>query len=283
MGKRICSILFAICMLFIMTISYAGAIGLDDIDETTTTVQETKSNSSSSSSVKASSSNGGKTAASEGAEGVADVLEGVGGITKGDMEKAQQYSYPVVKIINTVVAVISGCLFACATLFTMLDLVYLTVPPLRKFLGGGEDVGDPSQQVGAMNGGMHGGMNGGFGGMNGGFGGAYGGGYGGYGGYNRGGAYGGGYGGGFGQQGMNQPNGAQGVMYRLGRWTSDSVVQAIKEGNGSNKSHLVIYAKKRAVFFVLLAVCVIVFTSTALTDWGMKLGVWIVELIGKAG
>lgn len=208
------------------------------------------------------------------------------------LQEAQRMVAPIARFINTVVAVITVITGLCMVLITSLDLLYLSVPPIRKFLSGGQD---PSEMAMAgAQGGMGGGMAPGMGGMGGmGYGGRMGGmGYGGRM---------GGYGGGMGMGGVQAAPQPSGVSAFLGRWISDEAIAAYAEAAGGaqgggmaggmmggmqaapqpvrTKSVIFAYMKKRTLYLILMGVCIVVFTTTAFTSLGIKLGTFIVSWV----
>ena len=90
------------------------------------------------------------------------------------------------------------------------------------------------------------------------------------------------------QQGMGQPVG--GGLSAVGRWVSDEAVSACNEClggamegqmgmQGSVKSMVFSYIKKRSLFLILFGVCVVLFSSTVFFDLGARLGTWILKII----
>jgi len=140
---------------------------------------------------------------------------------------------------------------------TVLDLAYIALPFVRDILDGGMQ---GSNQM------IHGSM-----------GGRYGGGY-------------GGYGGGMNQQ---QQQNIGGGLSAIGRWVSDEAMAATLDAqggpmgtssaNGSVKTMILSYMKKRAFFLIMFGICVILFTSTVFTDLGIKLGTWLLGLLMGVG
>ena len=208
-----------------------------------------------------------------------------------DIAMANAFIEPIANIMNKVMAVILGVTSLLMMFTTMLDLLYLAFPPVRDYLDGGRQ-GMANMQMGGRGmggargmGGMRGGM--GMGGMRGGYGmggmNSMGGmGMGGMGGMNSMGGMGGM------QQGMGQPVG--GGLSAVGRWVSDEAVSACNEClggamegqmgmQGSVKSMVFSYIKKRSLFLILFGVCVVLFSSTVFFDLGARLGTWILKII----
>ena len=86
---------------------------------------------------------------------------------------------------------------------------------------------------------------------------------------------------------MQQPQQMGGGLSAVGRWVSDEAIAACMEAQGGAmggmgapvKSMVFSYMKKRALFLILFGVCVVLFTSTAFTDLGIRLGTWLLQLI----
>lgn len=196
------------------------------------------------------------------------------GSTKMDEESvaiAKETATPVVKVLNTVIAIILAIIGTAMMLVTMLDLAYLAIPFIRKYLDGGR--ADALQDGNAAGGGMSSGYGGGMGGM---------------GGY-------GGYGGGYGSRGGG--NSAQPAASGISRLVSDEAIAAymeckpqVQQSGGMNmmsapapapktKMVLTTYFKKRVIFLIMMGVCVAVFATTTFTDLGLKLGMLIVEKV----
>ena len=184
------------------------------------------------------------------------------GVDSEATAKANTYLEPLAKIGNMAFAIIIGFTAVAIFVLTGVDLMYIGVPPVRRFLA-------PEAQSSG------GGMSGGFGG----------------GGFGGGGFGGGGFGGGYGAMG----GGTQSKPSGLGRWISDEAMSAVSasepqsSGGGfgggfggqqeAPKSGSVIlsYLKKRIIFLVAFGVCVILLGTTIFTDMGVSLGMWILE------
>lgn len=197
-------------------------------------------------------------------------------LTNNDIANAAAFTSPYVRGINFVMGCIYAVFGGLLGFITVLDLLYIAVPPIRKYL----NTEQPQQGAGGMGGfgGMGMGMGMGMGGM----GGAQtastglgrfvsdeavaalaeagtaqqgGGGMGGMGGM-------GGFGmGGFGGMGMGGMGGAQATP--------------------KTKSVILVYMKKRAFALVCFFACIVLFTSTLFTDMGLYIGSWIVQTIGS--
>ena len=182
------------------------------------------------------------------------------GATKMDEESvalAKETAAPIIKVLNTVIAIILAIIGTAMMLVTMLDLAYLAIPFIRKYLDGGR--ADAMQETGGM-GGMSGmGM--------------------------------------MGSSGYGGRSGGQVASTGIGRLVSDEAIAAYMEckpqaqqggmgmGMGApapapkTKMVLTTYFKKRVIFLVMMGVCVAVFATTTFTDLGLKLGMLIVEKV----
>ena len=190
-----------------------------------------------------------------------------------DLASATQFASPFVKAIKYIIAVITAVFTVLLGLVTMLDLLYLAVPPVRNLL-----CKEQPQAAGGMGGGMGMGM-----GM------------------------------GMGRMGMGGMGGApQPAQSGIGRFVSDEAVAALAEatqqaqgaaggmGGGmgmgmggmgmggmgmgaqqakpKTKSVILTYLKKRAFAVVMFVVCLVLFTSTLFTDLGLYIGQWIIDI-----
>ena len=184
------------------------------------------------------------------------------GLTGEQLNVASGTLSPLTNAIGYVVGAIVVLIFAGITLITALDLLYIAIPPVRNILYKAGTDG-----TGAYTGGMPGG------------------------GYNR---------GGMGMMGMGGVGGAAGGSAKPTQWVSDEAVQcaALMGGSAPNQmggpmgpgmqqpnaqvnkgSVITAYFKKRAFFLVILAVCVIILTSSALLGTGVNLAQWGIKLI----
>ena len=198
-----------------------------------------------------------------------------------DLAEASRFASPFVHAVKFIIAVITACFSVLLGLVTILDLLYLAVPPIRNFLNKEQ----PQQSAG---GGM--GMGGmGMGGM------------------------------GMGRMGGMGGGAAQPSQTGLGRFVSDEAVAALAEatqqaGGGATggmggmgmgmggmgmggmgmggmggqaqvqpktKSVILLYLKKRVVAITLFFVCLALFTSTLFTDRGLWIGQWIIDIVGN--
>lgn len=196
------------------------------------------------------------------ANDVGNWIKGQRGLTGEQLGVASNTLSPLTNAIGYVVGGIVVVIFAGITLVTALDLLYIAIPPVRNLLYKAGTDG-----TGAYTGGMPGG------------------------GYNR---------GGMGMMGMGGVGGAAGGSAKPTQWVSDEAVQcaALMGGSAPNQmggpmgpgmqqpnaqvnkgSVITAYFKKRAFFLVILAVCVIILTSSALLGTGVNLAQWGIKLI----
>lgn len=194
---------------------------------------------------------------SEASEGTQTVADGLANAFRGsavdndDLAEATRLTAPAVKVVRLITSIILAMIAVVLGLITVLDLVYIMIPPTRGFLGGGE------QQTSApMGGGMMGSMMGG-GMMHG------------------------------GMSGGSAQGGRRIVSDEAIAALNESVAQSNQGGMGMTasvkpKSKMVIlaYAKKRIVALICFFACLVLFTSTAFTDIGLYLGQWIVDTLG---
>lgn len=183
----------------------------------------------------------------ESANAVGDLFQNAT-IDSESTSKASTFLEPLARGINIVVAFILGFTSLAIFLITAIDLLYIGFPPVRNML-------NPQSSGGGM---------------------------------------GGGYGGG-------------GQQEQKVRWVSDEAVACASSGSsgggmgspmggmgshmggasngGSAKSMIMSYLKKRTVFLIVFAICVILFTSTVFTDLGLRIGMlllgWITGMTGS--
>ena len=70
-------------------------------------------------------------------------------IDNTDMEKATRFISPYARVINGIIGAVVGLFSVLMMLMTIFDLVYLMLPPVRKFL---DPTADQQQQAGGMGG-----------------------------------------------------------------------------------------------------------------------------------
>lgn len=192
------------------------------------------------------------------AEAVKSLFDEVG-VDEHSSQEAKRITQPLVYYANLGFAILLSFALIVMFFITGLDIVYIAVPPLRRFL-----LSEQPQQSGGFNSGF----GAGFGGMSqpsssssklgqlisdeakaavaesqpqqsGGFGAGFG----------------GGFGGGFGAGFAGEP--------------------------AKPKSLIISYMKKRIVFFITFGICAVLLSTTLFTDIGISLGTWIMNrLIG---
>lgn len=198
-------------------------------------------------------------------KGVGDWISKQRGMTNDQLNTASRTLSPLTNMAGYFVGGCVAVIFAGVFVMTGLDLIYITIPPVRSLLY------DGANQQGGMQGGM------GMGGM--------------------------GYGQGMMGGGMMGGGQQQGAKPR--QWISDEAVQCaalmggaqqqggMQGGMGmggmmggaqqqqpmNTKSVISVYFKKRIFFMILLAICAIVLTSSALLGTGVNLAEWLLKLI----
>ena len=192
-------------------------------------------------------------------------------VDNDDLASATKFASPFVKAVKYIIAVITAIFTVLLGLVTMLDLLYLAVPPIRGIL-----CKEQPQAAGGM-GGMGMGMGRmGMGGM-------------------------GGMGGapqpaqsGIGRfvsdeavaalaEATQQAQGAAGGMGGMGMGMGGMGMgmggmggqQQVKP---KTKSVILTYLKKRAFAVIMFVVCLVLFTSTLFTDLGLYIGQWVVDI-----
>lgn len=196
-------------------------------------------------------------------QSVADWLKDRRGVTSEQLATASNTLGPVTTIIGYITGGIIILLVAGVVCITALDLLYIAIPPVRNVLyKAGTD---------------------GTGGYTGGFGA-------------------GGYGRGFGGMGAMGAGGAAGGSKKPTQWVSDEAVAcaamlggSAQSANGmggmgvigaqqgqaqpTTKSVIAMYFRKRIFFMILLALCIIVLTSSSLMNCGVNLAEWFIKIV----
>lgn len=199
-------------------------------------------------------------------QGVADWLKDQRGVTSEQLATASNTLGPVTTIIGYITGGIIILVVAGVVCITALDLLYIAIPPVRNVLyKAGTD---------------------GTGGYTGGFGA-------------------GGYGRGFGGMGAMGAGGAAGGSKKPTQWVSDEAVAcaamlggSAQSANGmggyggmgamgaqqgqaqpTTKSVIAMYFRKRIFFMILLALCIIVLTSSSLMNCGVNLAEWFIKIV----
>lgn len=209
----------------------------------------------------------------DGTDALMDALRGTQTISSDSMVKATKLTAPILAFMNLACSVLIILLIGSIGVITVLDLVFIGVPPVRRYLY------PMFEQLTSGNAPAGGGMmpmGGGFGG----FGARY------------------GYGGGM-QVGTQQAQSSSSVRHQ---WVSDEAVQCIglsvpqpqtqqPMGMGMvqqppqqpqrGKSVIIAYLKKRTVFLVVFVFAVLFLTSSILTGFGLKLFSFASESLNK--
>lgn len=190
---------------------------------------------------------------------IQDVMRGYNAVDQESMEKANQLASPLADIIGVLTGFIIALTTALIFLVTALDILYISVPFVRKFL-------NPEVAQGGMQGGMGMGMRGGMGmGMQGNQGG---------GGHRwvsdeavqalqEAGVADGGQGGAVG--GIGMPGGYGGV--------------GAQQQQPGGKSSVMSYLKKRAFFLIVFAITTTILMSSLLLDCGLNLADLLYKII----
>ena len=195
-------------------------------------------------------------------QGTADWIKGQRNLTPGQLESASRMMSPITTIIGYITGAIVVLTVAGVVMITALDLLYIAIPPVRGILYSGGAQGG----AGAMGAGMMGGMS--MGGM-------------------RGGMMGGAaaaQGGGKNIQWVSDEAVACAAMMGGGTQGGAGVMGAgmmggMQQQNQSVGSVIGTYFKKRIFFLLLLALCLVVLTSSAIMDCGVNLAEWVLKLI----
>lgn len=190
-------------------------------------------------------------------KGMADWVANQRGVTSNQLETATQAMSPITNIIGYVTGGVLILVVTGVVLITALDLLYIAIPPVRNILyKAGTDGTGMNMGVGSMNG-MGTNTNGGkkptqwvsdeavacaamLGGSS---------------------------------QSRGGMNGMGVGMYGMG------VNQQQQSQTPTMKSVIGTYFKKRLFFIILLALCVIVLTSSALMQCGVNLAEWVLKII----
>lgn len=202
-------------------------------------------------------------------KGVSDWLKNQKSMDPKHLEKASETMNPIVNLLGYVAGGIIVLTVAGVVVITALDLMYIAIPPIRNVLykGGGAGA-DGMMGAGGM------GMHGRFGMMGGAAQGAQqtrqwvsdeavacaallGG----------------------GAQAQGAMGGGMGMMGGYGGMGGMQAMGANQQQAQSTKSVIGMYFKKRLFFLILLALCIIVLTSSALMNCGVNLAQWILKII----
>lgn len=206
-------------------------------------------------------------------KGVSDWLKDQRGVNSKQLESATQTMSPITNIIGYITGGIIILTVVGVVAITALDLLYIAVPPTRNFLykAGTDGTGGFTGGFGAGGYGRMGGMAMGAGGA---------------------------------AQGSNKPTqwvsdeavacaamlggsaqSAQGgMMPGMGKgYGAMGAMGAMgaqqQQGQMKTKSVIAMYFKKRLFFLILLAVCIIVLTSSAIMNCGVNLAEWFLKIV----
>ena len=202
-------------------------------------------------------------------KGVSDWLKNQKSMDPKHLEKASETMNPIVNLLGYVAGGIIVLTVAGVVVITALDLMYIAIPPIRNVLYKGGAAG-----AGGMMGAGGMGMHGRFGMMGGGAQGAQqtrqwvsdeavacaallGG----------------------GAQAQGAMGGGMGMMGGYGGMGGMQAMGANQQQAQSTKSVIGMYFKKRLFFLILLALCIIVLTSSALMNCGVNLAQWVLKII----
>lgn len=229
-----------ICLTYTVSMYSASTVLATDVNNVSGDTQESSESSNSTQTV---------------ADGLANAFRG-SAVDNDDIAEASRLTAPAVKLIRLITSIILAMIAVVLGLITVLDLVYIMIPPTRGFLGGGEQQQTSSPMGGMMGGGMMGGgmMSGGM-------------------------------------SGGSAQGGRRIVSDEAIAALNESIAQSGQgsmgmgmgmSANARPKSKMVIlaYAKKRIVVLICFFACLVLFTSTAFTDIGLYLGQWIVDTLG---
>ena len=202
-------------------------------------------------------------------KGVSDWLKNQKTMDPKHLEKASETMNPLVNLLGYVAGGIIVLTVAGVVVITALDLMYIAIPPIRNVLYKGGAAG-----AGGMMGAGGMGMHGRFGMMGGGAQGAQqtrqwvsdeavacaallGG----------------------GAQAQGAMGGGIGMMGGYGGMGGMQAMGANQQQAQSTKSVIGMYFKKRVFFLILLALCIIVLTSSALMNCGVNIAQWVLKII----
>lgn len=205
-------------------------------------------------------------------KGVSDWLKDQRGVNSKQLESATQTMSPITNIIGYITGGIIILTVVGVVAITALDLLYIAVPPTRNFLykAGTDGTGGFTGGFGSGGYGRMGGMSMGAGGE---------------------------------AQGTNKPTqwvsdeavncaamlggsaqSAQGgMMPGMGGYGAMGAMGAMgaqqQQGQIKTKSVIAMYFKKRLFFLILLAICIIVLTSSAIMNCGVNLAEWFLKIV----
>lgn len=200
-------------------------------------------------------------------KGVSDWLKDQRGVTSKQLESASQTMSPITSIIGYISSAIIILIITGVVTITALDLMYIAIPPTRNFLykAGTDGTGGFTGGYGAGGYGRMGGMSMGAGGAAG---------------------------------GSNKPTqwvsdeavacaamlggsaqSAQGGMGMSGPYGAMGMQGQQQQPEMKTKSVIAMYFKKKLFFMILLALCIVVLTSSAVMNCGVNLAEWFIKIV----
>lgn len=200
-------------------------------------------------------------------KGVSDWLKDQRGVTSKQLESASQTMSPITSIIGYISSAIIILIITGVVTITALDLMYIAIPPTRNFLykAGTDGTGGFTGGYGAGGYGRMGGMFMGAGGAAG---------------------------------GSNKPTqwvsdeavacaamlggsaqSAQGGMGMGGPYGAMGMQGQQQQPEMKTKSVIAMYFKKKLFFMILLALCIVVLTSSAVMNCGVNLAEWFIKIV----
>lgn len=200
-------------------------------------------------------------------KGVSDWLKDQRGVTSKQLESASQTMSPITSIIGYISSAIIILIITGVVTITALDLMYIAIPPTRNFLykAGTDGTGGFTGGYGAGGYGRMGGMSMGAGGAAG---------------------------------GSNKPTqwvsdeavacaamlggsaqSAQGGMGMGGPYGAMGMQGQQQQPEMKTKSVIAMYFKKKLFFMILLALCIVVLTSSAVMNCGVNLAEWFIKIV----
>lgn len=185
----------------------------------------------------------------ESAKAVGEIFK-QGSLTQESVEKSKKWVEPVAKVVNLLIATLVSLLAVGIVCVSVLDLIYIQLPFARGYMAPQQTTPStsmPSNMPGAMPGNM-------------------------------------------------APTAPVQSSSTTRQWVSDEAIAALQEsqpqqtvgmgpqlqqqqGKPGGKNALIAYAKKRSFALIMLGICIVVFTCTALTDLGLLIGVKLIGVL----
>lgn len=181
----------------------------------------------------------------ESAKAVGEIFK-QGSLTQESVEKSKKWVEPVAKVVNLLIATLVSLLAVGIVCVSVLDLIYIQLPFVRGYMA-------PQQTTPSTS--MPNNM-----------------------------------------PGVMAPNAPVQSSGATRQWVSDEAIAALQEsqpqqtvgmgpqlqqqqGKPGGKNALIAYAKKRSFALIMLGICIVVFTCTALTDLGLLIGVKLIGVL----